>query len=378
MKPAIDQYNYEEFFLLYVDGELSAADKLAVEQFIQANPGLAVELEMLQQVQLTDESMIFDNKQSLYRNEAAEITLNNYGEQFLLYVDNELDAAAKQQTETFVLQHPSLQEAFTLLKQTRLEPETVLFPSKQLLYRKEEKERRIFYVSWQRVAVAAALAGLVFLVWILLPVQHSDKQIIAKQQKPFAPSTQPSTPKNTDAGLPLVDNNTSSTNKQTSLSNITGSNTVTPTTTTDKNITVELPVNNANTVVANTNDLSNRPVETTRANIITGSHTNVETNMASTQKLPAAHTAIENSDMVKAVNVGDNNTTVTGIQPAVYKELDTDEEDEKKSLLLGSLEINKDKLRGFFRKAGSIFRSKAKVDDDKTDSRPSTSARSLK
>jgi hypothetical protein len=62
------------------------------------------------------------------------------------------------------------------------------------------------------------------------------------------------------------------------------------------------------------------------------------------------------------------------IQPAVYKELDT--EDEKKSLLLGSLEINKDKLRGFFRKAGSLFRSKSKTEEDKTESRPSSTTKS--
>ena len=53
-------------------------------------------------------------------------------------------------------------------------------------------------------------------------------------------------------------------------------------------------------------------------------------------------------------------------------------DDEKKSLYVGSLEINKDKLRGFFRKAGSIFRSKSKTEDDKTDSRPVSNSRSLK
>ncbi|GAC1529754.1 MAG: hypothetical protein NVS3B15_08250 [Sediminibacterium sp.] len=42
--------------------------------------------------------------------------------------------------------------------------------------------------------------------------------------------------------------------------------------------------------------------------------------------------------------------------------------DENKSLYLGSVEINKDKLRGFFRKASGIFRSKAaRQDEEVTD-----------
>ena len=108
MKPAINISNYEEFFLLYIDGELSAADKQAVEQFVQVNPYLAVELNMLRQAQLPGEQMIFDEKDSLYRSEAEGINLLNHEEQFLLYVDNELANDAKEKVETFVLQHPAL------------------------------------------------------------------------------------------------------------------------------------------------------------------------------------------------------------------------------------------------------------------------------
>jgi len=70
VNPAINQYNYEEFFLLYVDNELSAADKQAVEQFVQANPDLAIELEMLKQMQLPAENILFTEKDGLYRNES--------------------------------------------------------------------------------------------------------------------------------------------------------------------------------------------------------------------------------------------------------------------------------------------------------------------
>ena len=45
----------------------------------------------------------------------------------------------------------------------------------------------------------------------------------------------------------------------------------------------------------------------------------------------------------------------------MYKELDTNSDE--KSLLVGSIEINKDKLRGFLRKASKIFGNKQKDDD---------------
>ena len=46
----------------------------------------------------------------------------------------------------------------------------------------------------------------------------------------------------------------------------------------------------------------------------------------------------------------------------IYTALEDDDED--KSLYIGALEINKDRLRGLFRKAGSIFRSKSKQNEE--------------
>jgi hypothetical protein len=61
------------------------------------------------------------------------------------------------------------------------------------------------------------------------------------------------------------------------------------------------------------------------------------------------------------------------MQQTVYKELDTD--DENKSLYLGNIELNRDKLRGFFRKAGNLFKSKIKSEDDRNEN---ASPRTLK
>ena len=371
----INQHNYEEFFLLYADGELPAADKQAVEQFVQANPYLAVELEMLQQVQLPGEHMIFAEKDSLYRNETEGINLVNHEEQFLLYVDNELGNDAKEKVETFVLQNPVLQETFTLLKQTKLEPRLVVFADKQSLYRKEEK--RIFYIGWQSVAVAAALIGFVVLLWTLLPNNKTQQSIIAKTQQSNNPADPSAVKNNTPASL-RIDNDVKS--SEPPVTNIPA----------EKNIVIAGNKMGVPAVITNTpgnanplfvrNDMPVQPAATQKQDIIASvPHNDFETTATSTtQKVPGGNSSVDNADLIRTAMTpdGGNRPANEDVQPAVYKELDT--EDEKKSLLLGSLEINKDKLRGFFRKAGSIFRSKSKTEEDKTESGPSSNTRSLK
>jgi hypothetical protein len=98
-------------------------------------------------------------------------------------------------------------------------------------------------------------------------------------------------------------------------------------------------------------------------------NTNAVTDRSNAQisKMPN-HAIINESDMVAPDKeiVADNSNSYA--KNVVYKELDTESDSNNKSLLLGSLEINKDKLRGFFRKASSIFRGKNKQEDERTES----------
>ena len=374
----IDQHNYEEFFLLYVDGELSATDKQAVEQFVQANPGLAEELEMLLQMRLTDEPVLFEGKDILFRNETAEINLHNYEEQFLLYVDNELNTVSKEKVETFVLQHPALQESFTLLKQTRLASEIIVFPDKSSLYRKEEKEKPIFYLHWQRIAVAAALIGFAVLVWTIFPADKSLNTNTAKLELKNGDVSQQN-----NQGSIITGNNNAAIASKNNTAELTantiakgqqqgidrnGINTIDP-------AVIENIEHNTNSLLAqNTTDATVGSLK--REEIITNPVEAAEKTQFS-QKIPSANTTLANTDMVKVAHTEETDNTERIAQQTVYKELDTD--DEKKSLYLGSLEINKDKLRGFFRKAGSLFRGKAKQqEEEKTESATPSTTRSLK
>src|SRR5215470_6627285 len=102
----INRHNYEEFFLMYVDNELTVQQREEVELFVRQNPDLQSEFEMLQHIKLTPEDEImFAHKTDLLKIKDS-IGMDNYEEYFLLYIDNELNEENREAVEKFVLQHP--------------------------------------------------------------------------------------------------------------------------------------------------------------------------------------------------------------------------------------------------------------------------------
>lgn len=362
---SINRNNYEEYFLLYIDGELPEAGKQAVEQFLLTNPDLAAELELLLQLQLTPENLVYPEKESLFRNETDQLNFSNSEEQFLLYVDNELDAARASQVETFVLQNPSLQENFTLLKQTKLEAETIPFPDKSILYRKAERETPVILLRWTRVAVAAALIGLVALVWILAPVP-------VQPHKELAVTRPTTTPTNETQSKERIENSihpaeiASNNNRASNQVFVQGKREA------EKSF-AEQPAVQKDALPVNRNGLLARNEVIPAIDFVPGKTISAFSE-PDNQITPAIHVAQLKPDRITE-NPEKGNTDYAAnnlVQPAVYKLLETD--DERKSLYLGSLEINKDKLRGLFRKAGNLFRSKTKQvpDEERTEVQPQT------
>src|SRR5689334_11450719 len=104
----ITRQNYEDYFLLYVDNELSIAERKAVDAFIQQYPDLQEELRALQRSVLrVDKQVHFENKEALLKNVPANpVNEANYEEYFVLYGDDELSNQEKEQVEQFVYKHP--------------------------------------------------------------------------------------------------------------------------------------------------------------------------------------------------------------------------------------------------------------------------------
>ena len=159
----IDRQNYEEYFILYVDNELTPAQRLLVEEFAQKHPDLEEELVLLYQSTLApDKNIVFEGKEELLKEESVSfVDPSNYEDALLLYIDNELPAEEKLQVEKLAEQNPQVKKELEILQQTRLQPEEeIVFANKEVLYRRERKVRVITMQFW-KIAAAAVLILLI-------------------------------------------------------------------------------------------------------------------------------------------------------------------------------------------------------------------------
>ncbi len=155
----INRHNYETFFLLYTDNELSVEEKNAVDDFVEANPDLQEELVMLQQSILKPDLIVFTDKLSLHK---EELIVSELQQKLLLHLDNELAAGERNELVEIIKADTDIEKEWMILQQTKLSPaEIVVFEDKQSLYRKEAG--RIVAFPWRKLAAAAIFIG--FGVW---------------------------------------------------------------------------------------------------------------------------------------------------------------------------------------------------------------------
>lgn len=354
----INRNNYEEFFLMYVDGELNNHQQQMVEAFVQQNADLQFELDMLLETKLTldEEEIVFD-KSALYKNEVDAINATNAEEKFLLYVDNELNATAKTEVETFVLQHPAFQNNFTTLKNTVLPIETIVCPDKESLYKKEEKP--VVFMWVKRLSVAAAILFFAVLAWQLIPsntIQTAGGSSVASNtENPKKNEVVPVTSGTTKTLK--IENTTAATNQQ-KMPVVKGTEEI-ETVRFAKNKNEQIATNNTvQTIASNQNNTVNNTTTTQQpvqqiAGVINPIN-KTENSIATTVK----NTEHANN----TVNTIHKQDAIVSVQPAVYKQLDTNEEENNNTVYVGNLKVNKTKLNNLFKKAKGLFgKSKKEV-----------------
>ncbi|MHA4808234.1 anti-sigma factor family protein [Flavitalea flava] len=167
----ITRDNYEEFFLLYVDNELSPAERQTVEIFVGENSDLEEEWTALLECKLKPENdSIFKDRDSLLRIPfiaGRELNEDNCEAWFISYIDGELDGEGRQRVEQYARRHPEKAKVLGLLRQTVSTPDpAIVFPDKQMLYKKEG-ERKVIPLRSRLLQMASA-AAVIFAIGLLL------------------------------------------------------------------------------------------------------------------------------------------------------------------------------------------------------------------
>ncbi|RYF86257.1 MAG: hypothetical protein EOO03_12080, partial [Chitinophagaceae bacterium] len=158
----INLNNYEQYLLMYVDNELSAAERLQVEEFLRDYPYLQEELEVLQQTVLPIENIQFD-KSSLLKPMLDEAMQ----EKLLMHLDGELPAGESLALQNSLQKDGLLKKEWNLLQKTKLDAADIIeHPDKESLYRRERA--KLITGRFVRWAVAAMLIGAGFYAGVQL------------------------------------------------------------------------------------------------------------------------------------------------------------------------------------------------------------------
>lgn len=349
----INRHNYEAFFLLYVDNELSAQERVSVEQFVSQNADLKSELDLLQMSVIGIDECVFEEKNSLFKKEEG-ISITNYENYFLLSVDNELNDEEKTSVEKFVLKHPALQNEFTFLQKTKLPAEHVPYKNKEELYR---KERRVVPLLWMRMSIAAAIVGVIAFSWIAIN-QLGDKEannLVANASQKTGVELPKAKAKDSKklntVSTPKMETKESNGVVKNEPKNIAPDNKENK-----KQIGKEVESATAKSIIKNVEKVElpevglakNVVVENKTIPIISEENKRYE-------KLPLETIPTgEKATNVAVANTIVSNTKSSIVTQAAYKEIDTNTDDDK-ALYIGSIKINKNKLKGIFKKATSLF-----------------------
>jgi len=375
----INRHNYEEYFILYLDNELSSEQRRSVEEFTQLHPDLQEELELLQQTKFTpDEQVIFSQKEELlFSGDDSFITISNYEEWLVAYIDNELAPTQRIAVETFAGQHITVQKELELLQQTKLQPEAILFPDKESLYRKDEKVRPIV---WWRIAAAAVLfIGIGTTAVVMLTTKNGNETTgtgtvattnETKQATTPADNTTIPVENNTSAATELADNNSNiivpNTTEQANQNNkVTASQKVQPYIANEKTVVPDNSSVNKKepevfALIKDDKPTNNLPQPLYNPNVITKPDNSVDANTAATAS----------SDIKEAPQQNANNSPVTTTPPDTYnKQTDAKANPEVTDDVMYASNNNgkKGKLRGFLRKVTRTFEKRTNIsatDDD--------------
>jgi hypothetical protein len=170
MMRKIDRYNYEEFFLDYLEGNLSDSDVKKLKNFLSHHPDLKKELDEMHLVELEEEIFWFD-KSSL-----KQIPFESDFEEFCVAkLERDLEKEEEIAFNNYLNENLIGKAQYQLYEKTKLKADIdIIYPDKEGLKRKERK--LIPYWLLSGVGLAASVL-ILFSVWNTFIIKKESSQI---------------------------------------------------------------------------------------------------------------------------------------------------------------------------------------------------------
>lgn len=290
----ISLHNYQDFLLRYIDEELDLRETEALLAFVALHPAIAEELESLHSTKLDIEIMTCPNKAVLYKNMFPVIVA----------------------------------------------PETIVYPNKQKLFKKEKEKAPVVLLKWWAVGAAA--------VFLLIMVRYG-----MLDQKAESTLSKNSISKNKVAKvLPIAIIKNNATTNNSTINNPT----VNTGSWTETKIVTDINNNTSNDMeYAVAQNIEHQSIPT--VSTITARET--------AQNMPSYHGDIIDvkptiiAEITMPTFAGNDETIET------YETIDTEAASSNRTVMVGAFEIDKDKFRGLFRKVNAIIKNKENNKNEK-------------
>ncbi len=341
----ITQHNYAHYFLMYIDNELSGEEMAAVNDFIMQYPNYANKLEALQQLKISPDTLIYENKFSLYK-------LSEQDEQSITYLDNEMTNEEKASFENKLSANITLQSTVKQWQATFITPPTTIEidPNfKNSLYKKSAQIKPLWAtVTFKRWASVAAI--------LVVVIGYNLFNAENKQEKPsFTNINGVKTELNKTAVIEINKGTDINATKKSIALNKIKKETLLPIVNTNAQAQNE----NAN---SNLNSLSNTSFNAPNndAAIVIVPKASIDTK--ATNETTALPMEIRPTSISNVIEEAKNNFEAITPTQVQYSNIDTDEED--RIINIANLEIDGAKFRELSRKITTLFK-RNKPENDK-------------
>lgn len=164
-------FNYEAFYLDFLEGTLSEEDTVLLKAFLEKNPDLLIDEEDFTEAIYSEESMVYAKKGELKQPDLSDaITRENSTHFFISETEGLLNSAKRMELDQFCTVYPEYQRERKLYGLTHASPDL------SITYSKKDGLKRKNVNLWSYTSMAAAACTILFLYVTTPPaIQGSNR-----------------------------------------------------------------------------------------------------------------------------------------------------------------------------------------------------------